>query len=211
MSRWQESASSAAVLDQVEPDEELMVRVRDGDDISAFETLVHRYERPLFNYLNRYLRNPQLAEEVFQNAFARVYEKRSYFTEDRRFRPWLYSIATNQAVDELRKEGRHHAASLDQKRTEGEGGQVSLLDLLESATPSPPEQMETEERRAWARRAIDNLPDYLRVVVLLVYFQGLKYREAAEILDIPVGTVKSRLNSALSQLSEAWRGEHAAT
>jgi RNA polymerase sigma-70 factor (ECF subfamily) len=211
MPQWQESASGSSVLDQEAPDEELMVRVRNDEDVGAFEALVHRYERPLFNYLNRYLRNPQLAEEAFQNAFSRVYEKRSYFTEDRRFRPWLYSIATNQAVDELRKEGRHHAASLDQKRTEGESGQVSLLDLLEAATPSPYEQMETEERRAWARKAIDNLPDYLRVVVLLVYFQGLKYREAAEILDIPVGTVKSRLNTALSQLSEAWRGEHAAT
>jgi RNA polymerase sigma-70 factor (ECF subfamily) len=200
------ASHSAPVHDDVS-DEELMGRLRDHADEAAFETLVHRYEKPLFNYLNRYLRNTQLAEEAFQNAFARVYQKRDYFTPDRRFRPWLYSIATNQAVDELRKEGRHQAASLDQKRTEGESGQLSLLDLLEAATPSPYEQMETEERRAWTRRAIDDLPDYLRVVVLLVYFQGMKYREAAEILDIPVGTVKSRLNTALSQLGAAWRGE----
>jgi RNA polymerase sigma-70 factor, ECF subfamily len=199
-----QSPATSPVLDDPASDEALMVRLRDQDDVRAFETLVHRYERPLFNYLNRYLRNPQLAEEAFQNAFARVYEKRDYFTEDRRFRPWLYSIATNQAVDELRKEGRHQAASLDQKRTEGDAGQVSLLDLLESAVPTPYEQMETEERRVWTRRAIDELPDYLRIVVLLVYFQGLKYREAAEILEIPVGTVKSRLNTALGQLSAAW-------
>jgi RNA polymerase sigma-70 factor (ECF subfamily) len=201
----------SSASDEDVSDEELMSRLRDHDDEAAFETLVHRYEKPLFNYLNRYLRNPQLAEEAFQNAFARVYQKRDYFTQDRRFRPWLYSIATNQAVDELRKEGRHQAASLDQKRSEGDSGQVSLLDLLEAGAPSPYEQMETEERRAWTRRAIDELPDYLRVVVLLVYFQGLKYREAAEILDIPVGTVKSRLNTALSQLGAAWRGERASS
>jgi RNA polymerase sigma-70 factor, ECF subfamily len=190
-------------------DEALMVRFRDQDDIGAFESLVHRYEKPLFNYLLRYLRNAELAEEAFQNAFTRVHERRELYTEDRKFRPWLYSIATNQAVDELRREGRHQAASLDQKRTETESGSASLLDLLQSATPSPYEQLEAEERRAWTRRAIDDLPEHLRVVVLLIYFQGLKYREAAEALDIPVGTVKSRLNTALAALNAAWRSERA--
>lgn len=190
-------------------DEELMVRFRDHDDLDAFETLVHRYEKPLYNYLFRYLRNAELAEEAFQNAFARVHEKRDLYTQDRKFRPWLYSIATNQAVDELRREGRHQAASLDQNRTEGESGTVSLLDLLQSTVPSPYEQLEAEERRAWTRKATDDLPEHLRVVVLLIYFQGLKYREAADILEIPVGTVKSRLNAALAMLNAAWQGERA--
>ncbi len=186
-----------------------MVRFRDHDDLDAFETLVHRYEKPLYNYLFRYLRNAELAEEAFQNAFARVHEKRDLYTQDRKFRPWLYSIATNQAVDELRREGRHQAASLDQNRTEGESGTVSLLDLLQSTVPSPYEQLEAEERRAWTRKATDDLPEHLRVVVLLIYFQGLKYREAADILEIPVGTVKSRLNAALAMLNAAWQGERA--
>ena len=95
-------------------DEKLMVRVRDQDDLGAFESLVRRYEKPLFRYLFRYLRNAELADEVFQNAFTRVHEKRDVYTEERKFRPWLYRIATNQAVDELRREGRHRAASLDQ-------------------------------------------------------------------------------------------------
>jgi RNA polymerase sigma-70 factor (ECF subfamily) len=190
-------------------DEDLMVRFRDRDDMGAFESLVHRYEKPLFNYLFRYLRNAELAEEAFQNAFARIHEKRELYTQERKFRPWLYSIATNQAVDELRREGRHHAASLDQQRTESESGAVSLLDLLQAATPSPLEQLESEERRTWTRQAVDSLPEHLRVVVLLIYFQGLKYREAAEALEIPVGTVKSRLNTALAMLNEAWRSGRA--
>ncbi len=205
----QESTSATALPRETESDEELMVRFRDHDDLEAFETLVHRYEKPLYNYLYRYLRNAELAEEAFQNAFARVHEKRELYTPDRKFRPWLYSIATNQAVDELRREGRHQATSLDQKRTEGESGTVSLMDLLESTSPSPYEELEAEERRNWTRQAIDNLPEHLRVVVLLIYFQGLKYREAADILEIPVGTVKSRLNAALAMLNAAWRGEHA--
>lgn len=192
-------------------DEALMARVRDQADYEAFETLVLRYEKPLYNYLLRYLRNPQMAEEAFQNTIARVHEKRELYSEDHRFRPWLYRIATRQAVDELRREGRHQAASLDQQRTSNESGAASLMDMLESGAPSPYEQMEAEERRDWARRAIDALPEHLRVVVLLIYFQGLKYREAADILEIPVGTVKSRLNTALAQLNAAWRDEYLAS
>jgi RNA polymerase sigma-70 factor (ECF subfamily) len=205
MPNLQDPRSEPSSLEPTVSDEQLMERFRSQDDLAAFEALVHRYEKPLFNYLARYLRSPELAEEAFQNAFARVYEKRDLYSEDRRFRPWLYSIATNQAVDELRKEGRHQAASLNQQRSEGESGTVSLLDMLQAATPSPYEELEAEERRAWTRRAIDELPEHLRVVVLLVYFQGLKYREAADALDIPVGTVKSRLNTALSLLNAAWR------
>jgi RNA polymerase sigma-70 factor (ECF subfamily) len=201
----QQSLLDSSAAEPSVTDEQLMERFRRQDDLTAFEALVHRYEKPLFNYLVRYLRSPELAEEAFQNAFARVYEKRDLYTEDRKFRPWLYSIATNQAVDELRKEGRHQAASLNQQRNEGESGAVSLLDMLQAATPSPYEQLEAEERRTWTRRAIDELPEHLRVVVLLVYFQGLKYREAADALGIPVGTVKSRLNTALSLLNAAWR------
>lgn len=189
-------------------DEALMVRYRDQDDMGAFESLVERYERPLFNYLFRYLRNAQLAEEAFQGTFSRVHEKRDLYTEDRKFRPWLYSIATNQAVDELRREGRHQAASLEQRRTQSDAETGStLLDLLQSGAPSPFEQLEAEERREWTRRAIDNLPEHLRTVVLLIYFQGLKYREAADALEIPVGTIKSRLNTALGMLNAAWRDE----
>ncbi|MBW3597449.1 MAG: sigma-70 family RNA polymerase sigma factor [Planctomycetes bacterium] len=192
-----------------ESDEALMLRFRNHDDIGAFESLVHRYERPLYNYLLRYLRNAELAEEAFQGAFSRVHQKRDLYTEGRRFRPWLYSIATNQAIDEIRREGRHEAASLEQRRSRGDAETgTTLLEMLEAETPSPYEQLEASERRDWTRRAVDDLPEHLRTVVLLVYFQGLKYREAAEVLEIPVGTVKSRLNTALGMLNTAWRVKH---
>jgi RNA polymerase sigma-70 factor, ECF subfamily len=189
-------------------DEELMARYRDRDDVQAFETVVHRYEKPLYNYLLRYLRNGQLAEDVFQAAFFRVHEKRELFTQDRRFRPWLYTIAHHLAINALRKEGRHRAVSLDEERSGGDAGAAKLLDQLQSQAPSPLEEAEAHERREWAHRAIDALPDHLRATLLLVYFQGLKYKEAAEVLHVPLGTVKSRIHEALLQLNAAWRNEH---
>jgi RNA polymerase sigma-70 factor (ECF subfamily) len=191
-------------------DEALLLRYRDILDIEAFETLVHRYEKPLFNYLLRYLHSPSLAEDVFQATFLRLHEKCDLFTKDRRFRPWLYSIATHLAIDALRREGRHRAASLDQERADNETDVGTLRKLLRSHTLSPPEQMQAEERAQWARQAVDGLPEYLRIIVLLVYFQGLKLQEVSEILQIPLGTVKSRLHKALLSLNTAWRRNHAA-
>jgi RNA polymerase sigma-70 factor, ECF subfamily len=189
-------------------DEELLAQYRDQADMRAFETLVHRYEKPLYNYLRRYLRNGQLAEDVFQATFFRVHEKRDLFTPNKRFRPWLYAIANHQAIDALRREGRHWAASLDKERSPGDSGAANLLDQLQSQTPSPLEEAEAQERREWAHRAVDALPDHLRVTLLLVYFQGLKYQEAAEVLQIPAGTVKSRMHQALLQLHAAWWRDH---
>src|SRR5262249_39166984 len=120
-------------------------------------------------------------------------------------RPWLYTIATHQAIDALRRQGRHQAVSLDQEREELAGSDVpQLLGLLESRGPGPLEQLQSEERRDLVRASVDRLPDFLRQVVLLAYYQGLKYKDIADILEIPVGTVKSRLHAALVRLHEAW-------
>jgi RNA polymerase sigma-70 factor (ECF subfamily) len=120
-------------------------------------------------------------------------------------RPWLYTIATHQAIDALRRTNRHQALSLDQNQKELPDGEVrSLLDLLEAPGPGPLDQAQADERRERVRAAVDRLPDFLRQVVVLAYYQGLKYREIAGILDIPVGTVKSRLHAALVRIQEAW-------
>lgn len=194
-------------------DEELLLRFRDQGDQAAFDQLVHRYERELYSYLRRYLGNPDAAEDVFQGAFLRLYQKADQYQPGRRVRPWLYSIATHLAIDWLRKAGRRRAVSLN-RREYGDGeteGAAALLDMLEAETPGPAANVEFEERREWARRAVDELPEHLRAVVLLVFFQGLKYTEVAEALDIPVGTVKSRLHAALVKLNAAWRQQQSAT
>jgi RNA polymerase sigma-70 factor (ECF subfamily) len=187
-------------------DEALMSRYRDEARPEDFNELVHRYERELYRYLARYLGNASLADDVFQNTFLQVHLKRGLYEDGRPLRPWLYAIATHQAVDSLRKEGRHPTVSLD-RRTEsaGENDPGALVDLLVSDEPGPLASLQGEERRDWVRDSIAKLPDGLRQTLVLAYYQDLKYREIADILKIPVGTVKSRLHAALAKLQEMAR------
>jgi RNA polymerase sigma-70 factor (ECF subfamily) len=185
-------------------DEELLQQFRRGHS-EAFGQLVRRYERELYGYLRRYLGDGSLAEDVFQNTFLQVYLKSGQYEPGRPVRPWLYTIATNQAIDALRRNGRHQAVSLDEPRADaGEGELARLMEMLQSRGPSPVESASTSERREQVRASVEKLPDFLKQVLILAYYQGLKYREIADILGIPVGTVKSRLHAALVKLQEAW-------
>ena len=199
-------SNSAEDLGQLS-DEELMGRYREEARAEIFTELVHRYERELYRYLARYLGDPTLAEDVFQNTFLQVHLKRGLFEEGRPFRPWLYAIATHQAVDALRKAGRHPTISLDQRvgggSPDSEAG--NLIDLLVSEETGPLSRMQETERQQWVRESIARLPDALRQTLILAYHQDLKYREIAEILKIPVGTVKSRLHAALEKLQQMAR------
>jgi RNA polymerase sigma-70 factor, ECF subfamily len=167
--------------------------------------LVHRYERELYSYLRRYLIDAAMAEDAFQATFLQVHLKCGQFEEGRKFRPWLYTVATNQAIDAQRRNRRHRLASLDRRGNLADGGETgSLADALVSREPDADSNLLRQEQKQWARGAVRRLPETLRKVVLLVCYQGLKYREAAEVLGIPVGTVKSRLHSAVEKLNEQW-------
>jgi len=186
------------------PDEELLAQFSMGQP-EAFGALVKRYERELYGYLHRYLGDADLADDVFQNTFLQLYTKIGTYEQGKPVRPWLYTIATHQAIDALRRQGRRQTISLDQGRQELPDGEVrALVDLVESHGPGPLDHVQGEERKQRIRASVDGLPDFLKQVVILAYYQGLKYREIADILDIPVGTVKSRLHSALMRLQEAW-------
>jgi len=190
-------------------DEDLLLRYRDQGDRAAFETLVHRYEKELFNYLRRYVGDATMAEDAFQMTFLQLHLKCDRFEEGRRVRPWLYTIATNQAIDAQRRNKRHRMVSLDRRTTGADEADVgALLDLLSGDEVGPSEHLEAEEREQWVRKAVNQLPEPLRAALTLVYYQGLKYREAAEVLGIPVGTVKSRLHTAILKLNEAWKRAH---
>lgn len=185
-------------------DEDLLSHFRAGRQ-EAFAVLVRRYERELYGYLRRYLGDSNLADDVFQNTFLQLCTKIDQYEAGRPVRPWLYTIATHQAIDALRRQGRHQAVSLDQSREEMPNGEVrSLVEMLETRGPGPVDRAEGEERRERVRLSVEGLPEFLRQVVVLAYYQGLKYREIADILGIPVGTVKSRLHAALVKLQEAW-------
>lgn len=193
-------------------DEDLLLEYRVSGDRDVFAQLVGRYESELYSYLARYLGDAQLAQDAFQNAFLQIHLKCDQFQEGRRLRPWLYTIATNQAIDAQRRNKRHRHVSLDGPvGCENDGDIGRLLDLLQSNEPDPQSQAHDEEHREWLREALDGLPEHLRRVIHLVYYQGLKYREAAEALGIPVGTVKSRMHAAILQLNESWICSHEST
>lgn len=184
-------------------DEELLRRFCKGQR-DVFGTLVRRYQRELYGYLRRYLGDAELAEDVFQTTFVQVFSKAGQFEAGRPVRPWLYAIATNQAIDAMRKVCRRPSVSLEQIEVETDGEQRGLLDMLEGRETDPFEHADAAEVKELVRASVDRLPEFLRSVVILSYYQGLKYQEIADILNIPLGTVKSRLHAALVKLHEAW-------
>lgn len=188
-------------------DEELLARLRRGEH-ELFGVLVRRHERELFGYLRRYTGDPELAADVFQNTCVAVFTKISQYEPGRAARPWLYAIATNQAIDAMRRRARRKdARSVPVLPADDDqpDATASLFDLLERSGPGPDQIAEGEETRQLVRAAVDELPDLLRQVVVLTYFQGMKYQDAADVLGVPLGTVKSRLHAALTKLAEFWQ------
>jgi RNA polymerase sigma-70 factor (ECF subfamily) len=207
MESTQTQTDCAQQSDRHESDEQLLLQYRKTGCRYLFADLVRRYERELFNYLRRYLGDTGMAEDAFQATFLQVHLKCDQFEEGRRFRPWLYTVATNQAIDAQRRNRRHRMVSLD--RVGGEGEEVGkLMDLLVSTDGDPLDNAAQFERDEWVHEAVDGLTDQMRSVVQLVYYEGMKYREAANALSIPVGTVKSRLHSAIAKLNEFWTETH---
>ncbi|NBT12720.1 MAG: RNA polymerase sigma factor [Planctomycetia bacterium] len=191
------------VRDITTTDEELFSRFRNAGDLTAYEALVHRYEAPLFGYLHRYLGNAEIAEEVFQATFLRLYTRHEQFAEGRAFRPWLYAIATHKAIDAQRQERRHRRAVHEGVGCCGGDG-ASLLEAVPAAGLTPAEQVGDREEGRRMQAAVESLSEVQRRAVQLVYGQGLAYSDAAAILGVPVGTVKSRLHSALAALGRIW-------
>lgn len=199
--------ATAADVDRM-TDEELLEEYRLSGSPAMFEALVKRYERELYNYLRRFLGNQAMAEDAFQATFMQVHLKCHLFDESRKVRPWLYTVATNQAIDIQRRNKRHRLVSLDRPNRVQHDELGSLMDLLASGEAGPGEGLEQSERKKWVRDAVAELPEQLGSAVRLVYFRGMKYRDAADVLEVPVGTVKSRLHAAIKRLGEAWNNSH---
>lgn len=186
-------------------DEQIMARYKKDGCRNLFAQLVRRYERELYSYLRRYVGNAEMAEDVFQATFLQVHLKCDRFDDNRRFRPWLYTVATNQAIDAQRRQKRHRMVSLDQTNKSQDSVDIgSLINLLEGNDGDPLEHVAQLERGQWVQQAVSELSTQMRGVIDLVYYQGMKYREAADILGVPVGTVKSRLHAAVVKLNEVW-------
>lgn len=188
-------------------DEQLLLRYRETGSEQLFAVLVRRYERELYSYLRRYLGDAELAEDAFQATFLQLHLKCDQFEPGRSLRPWLYMIATHKAIDLQRRNRRHRLVSLN-GNVAGNDEPGQLMDMLVGREPSPMTQVHSSERGDWVTETLESLPEHLRLVVHLVYYQGLKYREAAEVLSIPVGTVKSRLHAAITRMTDAWHDAH---
>lgn len=172
-------------------DEQLMAAAMAGDQM-ALAVLVTRYHTPLLGYLSRLAGGDRpLAEDLSQETFVRVLRQRTY-SGDRPFKPWLYRIATNLARDHYR------TAEVRQRGATGEDAQ-SLLEISDS-DPGPEARALAAEQGGEVRAALAQLSEEYRVVVVLRFYQGFSLHEIAETLQIPLGTVKSRLSVGLHRL-----------
>lgn len=189
-------------------DEDLLDRYRQGQS-EAFERLIRRYRRELFNFLNRFLGDRAAAEDVFQDTFFQVHLSADKFDTGKRFKPWLFTIAANKGRDYMRKRGRRPAVRLDAPvgGDEDQEGQT-FVDLMEAGLPLPEENVERAELEQRVRRTVQEMPEHLREILLLAYFQQFSYNEIAEILQIPLGTVKSRLHTAVGTFAKNWKKEN---
>ena len=182
-------------------DEALLARFVAGE-AAAYGDLLRRFQREIYAYLRRYLGQDALADDVFQNTFLQVYQKAGQFDSSRKVRPWLYAIATHQAIDMLRRVNRRSAVSLEQMASSEDSENQNWSDMLSSDEPEPSTGLELAEQKERVKEALETLPEHLRMTVILAYYQGLKYKDIADIMEIPVGTVKSRLHAAMSKLHE---------
>jgi RNA polymerase sigma-70 factor (ECF subfamily) len=193
-------------------DESLIAQYRDSGDRGLFETLMRRYEREIYSYLRRYIGGAEMAEDAFQGTFLQVHLKCHQFDPSRRFRPWLYAIATNQAIDVQRRNKRHRMVSLDRSSTtEKDDRSSSWSEKLVGDSPDPHAAAADQENSRWIHQSVETLGESMQQVIQLVYYPGLKYREAADALGIPVGTVKSRLHAAVQRLGLIWEETHERT
>lgn len=181
-------------------DEALVARAR-GGDAAAFDALVVRHQDRVFNMALRLLNHREDALDVSQEIFLTVFKALHRFEGKARFSTWLYRVTVNRCRDELRRRGmvKHtRPQSLEARRDPDTERRADPP----SADPAPPELAQARETGELVTAAIAGLPDEARETLVLRDVEGLRYEEIAEVLGIPVGTVRSRLNRARTLLRE---------
>jgi RNA polymerase sigma-70 factor, ECF subfamily len=173
---------------RMDDDEDLVTKAQHGDR-NAFSELVRRHSQGVINVIYRLGGDSQLAEDAAQEAFIQAWLKLSTYHLHTSLRNWLYRIAINIAIDALRKE--KHLAS------------VELSEQMATPEPTPEVMLTSRERANWVQNAVLSLPSACRAVLVLREYEGLSYREIANTLNIPIGTVMSRLNYARTLLRES--------
>lgn len=185
-------------------EEQALIQRCKNSDIGAFDDLVRRYEKRVLNFAYGIAGNYHDANDIAQEAFVRVFNSIQTFRGDAVFTTWIYRIVTNVYLDERKKSKSHRLVSLDEYVELDEN---SVARQIEDEGPSPEEIVEQDERSRAVWKAIGLLPDYQRIIVTLYHMQGRSYEEIADILHLPIGTVKSRLNRARLALAEILKQE----
>lgn len=176
----------------------IIERCKQGD-LAAFNELVKKYEKQVYNFAYRLTGNYDDANDIAQEAFLRVYNAIGSFRGDASFTTWLFRITTNVFLDDRKRARAHPHTSLDEHM---ELEESSVTRQIEDPSPSPEAITEENERGQILQDAIHSLPDYQRAMVSLYHTEQKSYEEIAEMMDLPIGTVKSRLNRARLALKE---------
>jgi RNA polymerase sigma-70 factor, ECF subfamily len=184
-------------------DESLMTAYLAGDR-GAFVELVERYRTELHQFLTRFLGSSAAADDIFQETFLQVHVAGHSYDQERAFKPWLFTIAANKARDWHRRQKRRAAVSLDAPLGQDQDG-ARLVDLMQADAEAPNAPAEAGELKEMVADALKALPAHYREILLLSYFQRMSYQQVAEVLDIPLGTVKSRLHAAVAAFADRWK------
>jgi len=177
---------------------EIIRRCKQGD-LSAFNELVKRYEKLVYNFAYRLTNNYDDANDIAQEALIRVFSAIKSFRGDASFTTWIYRITTNVFLDERKRARAHPHTSLDEHV---ELEESSIVRQIEDPAPQPLAQIEEKEVGNILNNAVSSLPEYQRTMVVLYHTEQKSYEEIAEIMNLPIGTVKSRLNRARLALKE---------
>jgi len=170
----------------------LIARCKEGD-LSAFDDLVRKYEKQVYNFAYRLTQNYDDANDIACDAFVKIYNSIESFRGDANFSTWLFRIVTNLFLDWRKRSKAHRNIPLDEYIDLEES---TVTRQIEDPSPSPLDLLEASERFEVLERAINDLPEYQRIMVLLYHNQGQSYEEIAQVIGLPIGTVKSRLNRA---------------
>ena len=187
-----------------QPDAELLARYAAGEE-AAFREIVSRYKNGLYAFLRRFLNRHDLIEDVFQETFLQLFNSRESFDTDRPLRPWLFTIAANKAKDALRKQQRTAAVPIGTIVDSEEMSFGDMLNTITSTSRIPYDNLEKDETALRVREVVADMPENLREILILAYFNKFSYKQMAQVLSIPIGTVKSRLHTAVGRFAKDWK------
>ena len=181
-------------------DKELILRFQQGDEL-AYVELVNRYRDRLMNFVFRFVGSFEEAEDIVQDTFVKLYQKKDYYRPISEFSTWIFTIASNLAKTELRKRKRRKVSYLSQIGIEEKDFDIPVEDTTDEETVG-------EYTESQIQDAIQSLQLHFRTALILRDIEELSYEEISKILDVPLGTIKSRINRARLQLQEKLKHVH---